>query len=84
MGDYSPIFFVEASRLVNCGDIFNAVMISSCQCCLIYQRLKDYFVEKLTMDLVYTCATVWTGRRVRDGTLKMLLLFWALSLHYKM
>lgn len=52
MGDYSPIFFVEASRLVNCGDIFNAVMISPCQCCLIYQRLKDYFVEKLTMDLV--------------------------------
>lgn len=53
MGDFSPIFFVEASRLVNCGDIFNDVMISLCQCCLIYQCLKDYFVENLTTDLAF-------------------------------
>jgi len=53
MDDYPPIFFVEASRLVNCGDIFRDAMISLCYCCLTYQCLKDYFVEKLTTDLVF-------------------------------
>lgn len=53
MDDYSPIFFVEASGLVNCGDIFSDARISPCHCCLIYPCLKDYFVLKLTMDLVF-------------------------------
>lgn len=46
-------FFVEASRLVNCGDVFNGSIISLCHYCLIYLCLKDYFVEKLTMDFVF-------------------------------
>lgn len=53
MDDYSPIFFVEASGLVNCGDVYSDAMISLCHYCLIYQCVKDYFVEKLTMDLVF-------------------------------
>lgn len=49
-GDYSPIVYVEPSRIGNCADIFSEAMISPCHCALIYPCLKHNFLERLTRN----------------------------------